>query len=167
LLGWSSISIASLMTRSIRLDFLARMLVFCSCIRWPRLMLCSATADVLGWYRRMCRWWSLTLVSVKLPVCPVNGDSLSPRNHPILWALKKTDFVSPTLPRPLHWRLLGASPLALLSLYLTASLLALSFRLPFLSPCIIPLILSIAPRPPPSQQGKLARELSSKPSSSS
>jgi hypothetical protein len=53
--GWSSMSIASLMIRSMHLDFLARILVLCRWIRWPRLMLCSATADFLGWYKRKCR----------------------------------------------------------------------------------------------------------------
>jgi hypothetical protein len=44
---------------------------------------------------------------------------------------------------PPHWCLLGVSPLAQLSLYLTLSWLSLSFRLSFLPLCIICLIPSI------------------------
>jgi hypothetical protein len=55
LVGYSSVFVTSLMIRSMRLNFLVRILVFYSCIQWPRLMLCSATADFSGWYRQMCR----------------------------------------------------------------------------------------------------------------
>jgi hypothetical protein len=50
---------------------LAKILVSCSCIQWPRLMLCSATPDFSGWYTQMCQWCSLTLISIKHPVCPM------------------------------------------------------------------------------------------------
>jgi hypothetical protein len=55
LLGWSLISVASLAIRSIYLDLLARMLVLCSWMRWPRFMVCSTTADFSGCWRRMCQ----------------------------------------------------------------------------------------------------------------
>jgi hypothetical protein len=57
------------MMQSMRLNFLARTPVFRSCIWWPRLMLCSVTADFLGQYRWMCQWYYLNLVSMKSPVC--------------------------------------------------------------------------------------------------
>jgi hypothetical protein len=71
LFGWSSISIASLISRSMYRDWVDRILVFCSWMRCPRLMLCSAAADLSGWARRMCRWCSLILVSIERPVCPM------------------------------------------------------------------------------------------------
>jgi hypothetical protein len=48
LFGCSSISVASLICRSMYLDLVDRILVFWSWIRCPRLMLCSATADLSG-----------------------------------------------------------------------------------------------------------------------
>jgi pimeloyl-ACP methyl ester carboxylesterase len=47
-LGWSSISIASLMMQSMYLDLVERMVVLCSRMRCPKLILCSATADLSG-----------------------------------------------------------------------------------------------------------------------
>jgi hypothetical protein len=63
--------ITSLMIWSMHLDLLARMMVLYSWIQWPRFMLCSAMVDFSGCWRWMCRWWSLLLVSVECPVCPM------------------------------------------------------------------------------------------------
>jgi hypothetical protein len=70
-LGYSSISLASLINWSMYLDLMDRILVSWRWIRCPQLMLCSATADLSGWARRMCRWFSLILVLMKRPVCPM------------------------------------------------------------------------------------------------
>jgi hypothetical protein len=53
-----------------------RILLYWSWMRWPRLMLCSATADLSGCSRRMCGWCSLTLVSMERPVCPCQFDHI-------------------------------------------------------------------------------------------
>jgi hypothetical protein len=53
LLGWSSILIASLMMRSMYLGLVERMVVLCSWMRCPKLILCSARLtcpDVLDGY---------------------------------------------------------------------------------------------------------------------
>jgi hypothetical protein len=71
LLGLSSISIASLMMRSMYLGVVERMVVFCSWMRCHKLMLCSPTSDLSECSRRMCRWCSFNLVSTDRPVCPM------------------------------------------------------------------------------------------------
>jgi hypothetical protein len=53
------------------LDLVERILVSWSWIRWPRLMLCLAMANLSECTRWMCRWCSLTLVSMEQPVCPL------------------------------------------------------------------------------------------------
>jgi hypothetical protein len=50
----------SLMMRSVYLGLVERMAVW---IRCPKLILRSATADLSGSSRRICRWCSLNLVS--------------------------------------------------------------------------------------------------------
>jgi hypothetical protein len=47
LLGWSSISIVSLIMRSMYLGLVERMVVFCSWMRCPKLMLCLPPAYLL------------------------------------------------------------------------------------------------------------------------
>jgi hypothetical protein len=56
LFGCSLISTVSLIDRCIYLDLVDRILVSSSRIRCPRLMLCSATADLSGWARREGDW---------------------------------------------------------------------------------------------------------------
>jgi hypothetical protein len=48
LLGWSSISVTSPMMQSMYLGLVERMVVFCSWIWCPKLLLCSAMADLSG-----------------------------------------------------------------------------------------------------------------------
>jgi hypothetical protein len=70
-----------------------------------------------------------------------NGDILSPRNEPHPMGPEKGWLHLSYPPSfPFHWRLLGVSPLARLSLFLTPIWLVLSSRLPFLPLYIIPLI---------------------------
>jgi hypothetical protein len=71
MLRQSSIPIASLVIQSMCLNFLARILVLCSWILQPRIMLCSATTDISWWHIQMCQWCSSTLVSIKHPVRPM------------------------------------------------------------------------------------------------
>jgi hypothetical protein len=49
---------------------LAKTVATSKLIQCPVLMLCSANADLSGWYTRMCRECSLHMVSVEQPVCP-------------------------------------------------------------------------------------------------
>jgi hypothetical protein len=65
------ISVAPLTTRSMYLDVMDRILVSWSWMQCPRLMLCSATTNLSGWAKRMCRWCSLILVSMERPDCPM------------------------------------------------------------------------------------------------
>jgi hypothetical protein len=48
------------------LRLVERMVVWCSWKRCPKLMLCSATADLSGWSRRICRWCSFNLKSIAI-----------------------------------------------------------------------------------------------------
>jgi hypothetical protein len=58
LLGWSSISMASLTMRSMYRVFMARTEVSWNRMLCPESMQCSATADLSGCSSRMCRWRS-------------------------------------------------------------------------------------------------------------
>jgi hypothetical protein len=64
LLGWSSISVTSLLVHSIHLDFLARILVSWNWMWWPRIMLYSDMAD-------FTRYVYLILITIKYPVWPM------------------------------------------------------------------------------------------------
>jgi hypothetical protein len=57
--------------RSMYLGLVERMVVFCSWMWCPKLILCSAMADLSGYSRRMCHWCSFNLVSTEQPVCPI------------------------------------------------------------------------------------------------
>jgi hypothetical protein len=71
LCGFMSSSMASLMRRSMQPDLLERSLVSWNLIKWSRLKLCSATADLLGCASFMCRLCSLMRCWMVRPVCPI------------------------------------------------------------------------------------------------
>jgi hypothetical protein len=56
---------------SMYLDLVERILVSWSWILCPKLILHFAIADLSGFSRYICWWCFLTLISVKLPVCPM------------------------------------------------------------------------------------------------
>jgi hypothetical protein len=62
--------IVSLIMCSKHLVLMARSLVPWNWIQWHRCTLCSAMANLSGWYKLMCWWCSLILVSVECPVWP-------------------------------------------------------------------------------------------------
>jgi hypothetical protein len=56
--GWSSVSVASLITHSIHPEFLARLLLPSNWMWWFKFMLCSATADWSRWEKGAPWSWS-------------------------------------------------------------------------------------------------------------
>lgn len=46
-----------------------RMVMWCSQMRWPKMIFCSTTSDLSGCSR--CRWFSIILVPIELPVSNV------------------------------------------------------------------------------------------------
>lgn len=70
-LGWSSISIASLMMQSMYLSLVERIVMWRSWMQCPKLILCSTMVDLSKCFRRICHWCSFNLVSIERPVCPI------------------------------------------------------------------------------------------------
>jgi hypothetical protein len=60
---------ASLIIWSTYVSLVEMMVVSSSLMRWHMLILCSATADLSGYSRRMCLWCSLILVSAEGAIC--------------------------------------------------------------------------------------------------
>jgi hypothetical protein len=70
-LGWSSISMASITTRSMYRALVTRMEVQCNWMRCHESTLCSGRADLSGCSSRMCCWCLFNLVSTERPVWPM------------------------------------------------------------------------------------------------
>jgi hypothetical protein len=75
--GRNSISMASFITRSMYVALVERMAMSCSLMRQPRLVLCSATADLSGYFRLIWRLFSLTLAAMERLVCQMPGVDLA------------------------------------------------------------------------------------------
>ena len=71
LFGCISISMASLMRRSMLLVFVERSLVSCNQMMWSWLKLCSATADLSGWANLICLSCSFIPRWTDRPLCPM------------------------------------------------------------------------------------------------
>ena len=71
LFGWSSNSVASLVSLSMESDMIERVQVSWNLMRWSWLKLCSATANLCGCPSCMCWSCSFILVSVDWPDCPM------------------------------------------------------------------------------------------------
>ena len=71
LCGCISSSIASLMSRSMYPVLAERSFVSCSLMMWSWLMLCSATADLLGCASLICLLCSLIRSWTDRPLCPI------------------------------------------------------------------------------------------------
>jgi hypothetical protein len=66
MLWWSSISITSLMKRSMCLGLMERMTVWRNWMLCPKLILCSATADLSRGSKRVWLWYSFNVMAVDL-----------------------------------------------------------------------------------------------------
>jgi hypothetical protein len=71
LFGWSSNSVASLISLSMESDMVERIQVSWNLMRWAWLKLCFATADLCGCPSRMCWSCSFILVSIDWSDCPM------------------------------------------------------------------------------------------------
>lgn len=72
LLGGTLIYTASVMSWSIHLDFLVRILLLLCNILWLWSVLCSVTTDISGCCSWMWRWCSFILVLIERPVYPIH-----------------------------------------------------------------------------------------------